>query len=199
MTLPPIAYTPPPVSSLLTLEMKHSHPPYIYNVCLDGRTSDDDLINNNITNTADNSQPSIFFDNNPNRELDDDITSKLIFDLEAETATGDAMDATESIVFDNTPNRKFDNDDDLEIDHCTLKFFGLAPPPEHPQYKPQYNHFSAYLIQSLPISAPSNPWHKNMNLFIINVFRNRLYQHHSLPSIVDVILFCKQTQFYNIF
>ena len=27
-------------------------------------------------------------------------------------------------------------------DKCTSKFFGPAPPPDHPRYKPQYNHFS---------------------------------------------------------
>ena len=27
-------------------------------------------------------------------------------------------------------------------DKCTSNFFGPAPPPDHPQYKPRYDHFS---------------------------------------------------------
>lgn len=65
MTLPPTAYTPLPVSPLLTsLDLKYHtyHPPCVYDDCPDGWKFDDYIINKNITITANNSQPSIFFD-----------------------------------------------------------------------------------------------------------------------------------------
>ena len=78
-----------------------------------------DLINNDNTTTtdvaSDNSQPSLFFDNKPDGEFYDDITTKFIFDLKAKTATDDATNVTESIPSDNKPDRKFD-DDDSETD-----------------------------------------------------------------------------------
>ena len=70
MTLLPTAYTSLPVSSLSTpLDPKHHHPPpYVYDDCPDGWEFDDNIINNNTLNTdiaLKDSQPSIFFDNDP--------------------------------------------------------------------------------------------------------------------------------------
>ena len=58
-----------------------------------------------------NSQSPIFSDDKPDREFNDDITLKFIFDLEAKTATDDATNATDSLVFDNKPNQKLNDDD----------------------------------------------------------------------------------------
>ena len=75
--------------------------------------------NNNITTTtADSSQPPNFSDDKPTRELDDDFTSKFIFDLAAKIDMDVAMDTTDFTVFDDKPNQKLDDDDDnLEIEY----------------------------------------------------------------------------------
>ena len=95
-----------------TFELKH-HPHHTCNDCPNGCELDDDINSNNtiITNIdSDNSQPSIFFNDNPGRDFNDDITSKFIFDLKAKTTTDDDTDAAKSIVFDDKPNRKSDYD-----------------------------------------------------------------------------------------
>lgn len=98
-------------------DLKH-HPYHPCDDCSDGWEFNDDINNDNTATTdivSDDSQPSIFFDDKPDREFDDDITSQFIFDLEAKTVTDDVTVATESIVFDNKPDKKID-DDDSETD-----------------------------------------------------------------------------------
>ena len=56
------------------------------------------------------------------------------------------------------------NNRTILTDTCTLKFFGPAPPPDYPRYKPQYDHFSAHLIPSAP-ALPPDPWHSECNPF----------------------------------
>ena len=134
MTLPPTAYTPPPVSPLLTsLDPKHHphHPSYVQDDCPNDSNFDDDIININIT-TADDSQPSIlvgdqFFDDKPNRDFENATSSNFTSDLVANFTSSDAMsntestvgddatDATESIVFDDKTDRNSNDDDDSEF------------------------------------------------------------------------------------
>ena len=123
---PPIEEDPPKdifpsvPSHPLPCDLKHQHYPCD---CPDGWESDDDIINDDTTTTdiTSDSQPSIFFDNNSDREFDNDTTSKFIFDIEAKTATDDDTDATESIVFDDKPifddktDKKSNDDDDSEF------------------------------------------------------------------------------------
>ena len=110
------AYNILSVFSLLlpTFDLKH-HLHHPCNDCPNGWEFDDNIINDDDTPTTDiasnDFQPSIYFDDKPDREFNNETTSQFIFDLEAKMATDDATDATESIVFDNIPDRKFDNDD----------------------------------------------------------------------------------------
>ena len=159
----------------------------------------DNFINNN--NTADNSQPSILvgdrlFDDKPSRDFDDAIYSKIMFDLAAKITLDNTMNTTEYIVVDDIPNRKSNNDDDLVIDNCTLKFFGLAPPPEHPQYKPQYDHFSSH-PQSSTFSVPSDSCYKKHDSFYVSVTSPP--PPPPPPQHSECNPFCKGTRLHDVF
>ena len=67
-------------------------------------------------------------------------------------------------------------------DKSTSKFFRLAPPPDHPWYEPQYNHFSAHPILSSPV-PPSNLWHSECNPFC-----KQLMTHNNLMQLQELSL-----------
>ena len=213
MTLPPNAYTSPPVPSPLTpFDPKHHpyHPPY--SDCPDRWEFDDNLINNNNNNnTTNDTTTNIFvyedifaYDNSQSVRWGFD--DKFIFDLEAKITTDNDTDATEYSVFDNNPHREFYdyiNDSETESIHDTpliyypssddsyvdssyklrrhtspLKLFGPALLSGHPQYKPQYDHFSTQPFKVPPVSAPTNPWHSECN-----PFHNQPMTYHSLTRL----------------
>ena len=125
---------------------------------------------NNIPIIANNSQSPIFFNDKPTRQAlwwNEDDDSDTDYDDNYSfrhlrnppkipgCTCQKAFQANECTILSTKSC--------LLSPNCSSKLFGPAPPPEHPQYKLQYDHFSVHSFPSSPV--PSDPWYSECDLF----------------------------------